>query len=91
MPNMPKITKLIGGRISKRMERKWVAIGKTGGPVIAFGNDPVKVLNMAKKRGYDDPIICFLPKATDVLIGGRYQKRSADGLLLKPINKNNKK
>lgn len=66
---------------TKMMERKWVVVGKTGGPIITFGSDPGKALDRARRRGYDDPIIFFLPKATDACMGGSYYERDANGLL----------
>lgn len=76
--------KLIKG-YDKRMDRKWIAaVSFAGDAVITFGKDPVKVLKRVKERGYENPVIFFRPKDTDVLVGGMYYERGADGLL-KPI------
>lgn len=69
-------------KFSKRMERKYVAmVSFTDQTIIVFGKNPEIVLRKARKRGYKDPVIFFNPKTTDVLIGGIYYERDANGVL----------
>lgn len=79
-------TEISQSGFGKRMDRKWVAVASFADKtIIAFGNDPAKVLKRAEKKGFGDPVIFFNPKTTDVLVGGRYYEKGADGLL-KPIS-----
>lgn len=36
--------------------------------VISYGLDPIRVLELAKKRGYEKPVIFYIPKKDEVMI-----------------------
>ena len=56
------VEKYLGKYVALRFKK-----GFFDGEVISFGEDPVKVVEEAKKIGYTDPLIHYIPKAGEGL------------------------